>query len=133
MPRPAHRLAPALAILGSIGFAAAWILLASLLGRQCSWMGVLAALDAALLLRLARVPSGLARAGWGLGATALAIGMANWGIAATQMGRLVGLLPGDSLLRLGASHGWTLVQLANGPVDLAWLAAALVIAVIATR
>lgn len=133
MPRPVHRLAPLLAIAGSIGFAAAWILLAASSGSQCSWMAVLAALDAALLLRLARVAPGFRRAAWGMLATLLAIGMANWGIAATEMGRMVGLLPGDSLLRLGGSHGWTLVSLANGPVDVAWLASGMVIAAIASR
>ena len=133
MHRPTHRLAPLLPLAGSIGFAAAWILLAAWTGGQCSWMAVLAGLDAALLLRLARVAPGLPRSAWGALATMLAIGMANWGIAATEMGRMVGLLPGDSLLRLGASHGWTLVSLANGPVDLAWLAAGMVIAAIASR
>ena len=133
MPRSAPWLAIALALLGSCGFAAAWVLVASALGNQASWLAVLAAADAALLLRLGRMRPGLARAALGVATTALAIAIANWGIAAVEMGRLVGLLPWESAMRLGTSHAGTLLGMANGPVDLAWLAASLVIAAVACR
>lgn len=133
MPFPARRLAPVIAVAGSSCFAAAWILLATAVGSQCSWMAVLGALDAALLLRLCRARPGWTRAAWGVLATAVAIAIANWGIAATQIGKAMGLLPWASAMRLGAGHGWTLLQLANDPVDLAWLGAALVVAAVISR
>ena len=133
MPSPARRFAPVIAVAGSSCFAAAWILLATAVGSQCSWMAVLGALDAALLLRLCRARPGWRRATWGMLATAVAIAIANWGIAATHLGKAMGLLPWDSALRLGAGHAWTLLQLANDPVDVAWLGAALVIAAVASR
>lgn len=131
-PRNA-RLAVLLLPLGTAGFAAAWIVLAAATGRQSSWMAVLAAFDAALLLRLGGMPPGGRRAAWGVGATAATIVLANWGIVAAGIGRLVGVAPLDSAARLGTGLAWTVAQLLNGPVDLAWLAAALVAAAVASR
>jgi hypothetical protein len=136
--RPARRLAPALlapalVALGSCGFAAAWILLAFARDRQCSWMAVFAALDAVLLLRLARMPAGWLRVLAAVAATAVSIILANWGIAAAQVGKAMGLLPWESALKLGPQYAWTLIGLANRPADLAWLAAALLLAAIASR
>ena len=118
----------ALALAGSIGIAAAWVLVAQATGRQSSWMTVAAAVDALLLLRMGGYRSGAARAAWAVLATLLAIALANWGIAADQVGRMLGLPPWDSIIRLGAEHGWLLLRMANGAVDLAWLAAGLVVA-----
>jgi hypothetical protein len=128
--RPAPALAPALALAlaGSIGIAAAWVLVSQATGRQCSWMAVVAAADAALLLRMGRLRPGAARAACAVLATALAIALANWGIVATEVGRMLGQAPWTSLGKLGFEHGWLVVRLANGAVDLAWLAAALVVA-----
>lgn len=136
--RAAHRplqalFAPALVALGSCGFAAAWVLLAIARDRQCSWMAMFAAIDAVLLLRLARMPAGALRMLAALAATSLSIVLANWGIAAAQVGKLVGLLPWESASRLGLRYAWTLAGLANQPADLAWLAAALLLAAIASR
>jgi hypothetical protein len=136
--RPARRLAPALlapalVALGSCGFAAAWILLAFARDRQCSWMAVFAAIDAVLLLRLVRMPAGAWRMFAAVLATSLSIVLANWGIAATQIGKLMGLLPWESAFKLGPQYAWTLAGLANKPADLAWLAAALLLAAIASR
>jgi hypothetical protein len=136
--QPAHRpttALPALALvaLGSCGFAAAWILLAFARDRQCSWMAVFAALDAVLLLRLARMPAGWLRVLAAVAATAVSIILANWGIAAAQVGKAMGLLPWESALKLGPQYAWTLIGLANQPADLAWLAAALLLAAIASR
>lgn len=130
MPRPGSRPAPALALAlaGSIGIAAAWVLLSQAIGRQSSWMALVAAADAALLLRMGGLAAGPWRSVVAVLATALAIALANWGIAATEVGRMLGLPPWASLAKLGAGHGWLLVQLANDAVDLAWLAAGLVVA-----
>jgi len=132
-PRNSPWFALLLLSIGSLGVAAAWILLAFARDQQSSWMAVIAAIDAAVLLRLARMPAGWRRAGWGVAATAIAIVVANWGIAAAQIGRLVGLAPWESALRLGPSHAWTLTGLANPTPQLAWLLAALVVAVVASR
>lgn len=118
----------ALALAGSIGIAAAWVLVAQATGRQSSWMAVVAAVDALLLLRMGGYRPGAARAAWAVMATLLAIALANWGIAADQVGRMLGLPPWDSIIRLGAEHGWLLLRMANDAVDLAWLAAGLVVA-----
>lgn len=127
------RLALPLLLLGVTGAAAAWILLALFLGAQCSWMAPLAALDVALLLRLGGMAPGWRRAAWALVATAATVALANWGIAATQIGLMMGLGPVDSALRMGASLAWTLVQLANGPIDLAWFVGGLLLAWFAGR
>ena len=123
----------ALALAGSIGIAAAWVRVAQSTGHHGSWMAVVAAADAALLLRMGGFRPGTARAFIGVLATTLAIALANWGIAATEVGRQLGLTPWASLGKLGADHGWLLVRMANGAVDLAWLAAGLVVAAVASR
>lgn len=126
-------MATGLLLLGSAGIAAAWILLADARGAQSSWMAVIAALDAAWLLRLARARPGLARALAGCAATLLAIVVANWGIVASQLARPMGMMPWESALKLGTHHAWTLASLANAPVDLAWLAAGVMIALVLSR
>ncbi|NYZ61671.1 hypothetical protein [Luteimonas deserti] len=126
-------LASALLLLGSLGIAAAWILLADARNAQSSWMAVVAAVDAAWLLRLARIRPGALRALAGTAATALAILIASFGIIAAQLARPMGMLPWESALKLGPHHAWTLAGLANGPVDIAWLVAGVVIAAVLSR
>ncbi|WP_246064620.1 hypothetical protein [Pseudoluteimonas lycopersici] len=137
MPVPAARRLPfpaiALLLLASAGIAAAWALVALVTGRQCSWMALVAALDAAIVLRITGARAGTSRACAAMAATAFAIALANWWIAAGQVGRSLGLMPWASSLRLGPDYAWTLASLANRPVDLAWIAAALLLAAIAGR
>jgi len=130
---PTPRMAYALLALGTAGAAAAWILLALWLDRQCSWMAVFAALDAALLLRLGGHRPGWQRALLGVVATLATIVLANWGIAAGQMGSGMGMLPWESALKLGGAHAVTLAQLANQSADLAWLWLSLPVAAFASR
>jgi hypothetical protein len=131
--RPLSAIAIGLLLLASAGVAAAWALLALATGRQCSWMALAAAADAVIVLRLLRIRAGAGRMAVALAATAMAIALANWWIAAGQVGRNLGLLPWDSSLRLGSDYAWTLATLANRPGDLAWLGAALLVAAIAGR
>lgn len=137
MPVPAARRlsfpAIALLLLASGGIAAGWALVALLTGRQCSWMALVAAVDAAIVLRISGARPGALRACAAMAATAFAIALANWWIAAGQIGRSLGLLPWDSSLRLGPDYAWTLATLANRPADVAWIAAALLFAAIAGR
>ena len=130
---PPRWLAPVLLLVGSLGFAAAWVLLAFAQDRQCSWMALLAAIDAAVLLRLSRMQAGWRRAALAVAATGATIILANWGIAAAQIGRIMGLLPWESMAKLGPMHAWTLISLANHPADQAWLLLALVLAAAAAR
>lgn len=118
----------ALLLVGSVGFAAVWVLLSLYLDRQLGWMALLGAIDAALMLRLGGMRRGWTRAVCALAATALIVVLANWGIAGGQIGIPMGLLPWESLLKLGLGYAWTLTQLANGGAEMAWAAAALLLA-----
>ncbi len=137
MPPPRRPVSPvpAAALLGlaSLGVAAVWVMLSMRLDRQCSWMAAVAAVDAALVVRLLRMRPGAVRAMCGVLATLLAILAANWVIVATWLGRHMGLLPWESLLKLGPELGTLLVRLFNSPADLLWMAAALAAAALASR
>ncbi|HSD16916.1 MAG TPA: hypothetical protein VLC71_06630 [Thermomonas sp.] len=116
--------------LGSLGFVSAWVLLALLLERQCAWLAPLAAVDMVLLLGISRWPAGATRAAWALLATAIAIVLANFGIAAGELGKSFGLRPWESALMLGPDHAWTLLQMANSSLDLAFYATGLLVALV---
>lgn len=131
-PRNA-RFAWLLLALGTAGSAAVWVLVALALDRQCSWMAMFAALDAAVLLRLGGHRAGWLRATLAVLATIVTIVLANWWIAAGQLGTGMGMLPWESALRLGGAHAMTLTQLANHPSDLAWLWLSLAVAALASR
>ncbi|MEO6228068.1 MAG: hypothetical protein ABIO61_09490 [Thermomonas sp.] len=123
-----------LPVLGCLGFAAAWVLLARMLHSQASWLSPLAALDAVWMLQLGRVRPGWVRVGWAMAATLVIIALANWGIAATEIGRSMGMLPWESALRLGPDYARELIQLANTRMDLVWYAIGVALAgVIASR
>lgn len=117
-----------LAVLGIFGMSAIWTLLALIVDRQCGWMAVLTAADIALLLRLGHAAPGLPRAATNIVATLATILIANWTIAAAQMGGAMGFKLVDSVQRLGSDHAQTLFGLANQPAELAWYAAAVVVA-----
>lgn len=122
-----------LLLLAGAGTAAAWALLALAVDEHCAWMAVVAAVDAAWLLRLGRAPRGAMRALLAVAGTALAIVLANWWIAGGQIGLMIGLAPWESIPRLGWSYAWTLSSLANGGAELSWYAIALVMAAVAGR
>jgi len=122
-----------LLLLGTTGFAAIWVVLAWSNDRQCSWMALLGALDIAWILRLGAWRPGQQRMVIGIIATAVIVLLANWWIIAAQLGAVLGFEPWDSALRLGVHHAWTLAQLANGPLDMLWIVAGLVLAALASR
>ena len=138
-PAPAPRapriplLALLLLALGTFGVAAAWASVAMLSGSQAAWMAPLAGLDAAWLLRLGGAPKGWLRVLLAVSATALAIAMANWSIVSAQLAGVMGLPFLDSAQRLGPDLAWTLLKLANGPAELAWMALGLVAAAALAR
>lgn len=131
--RPTRWLAPVMLLLGSACFALVWMLLSLYLERPCSWMAVLGAIDAALMLRFGGMRRGIGRATWAMIATLSIIALVNWGIAATQIGISMGLNPWESALKLGPDYAWTLAGLANQAIDLMWMGLALVVAAIAAR
>ena len=130
IPMPRWFALPLLA-LGMLGFVSAWVLAALFFERQCAWLAPLAALDMVLLLGIGRWPAGASRAGWAAAATAVAIALAKFGIAAGEMGQSFGLRPWESALMLGPDLAWTLLEMANSPLDLAFYAAGLLVALAA--
>jgi hypothetical protein len=88
------------------GVAAIWAGIAAITMGQTAWMAIVAALDAALLMRLAGWPGGRSRA---------ALALANALVATAQIGRAMGMRPYDALpamsVELAALHarsntGW---------------------------
>src|SRR5881392_1612940 len=101
--RPLPWSAFALVTLGCFGLAAAWVVASLITGSQCAWMALLAALDAAWLLRLGGAAPGLPRMLAGVLATVLAIVLAHWGIVAAHLAGMLGMGFLDTALRLGPS------------------------------
>ena len=120
-----------LLLLGMLGFVSAWVLAALLFERQCAWLAPLAAVDMVLLLSISRWPAGAGRAAWAFAATVVAIALANFGIAAGELGKGFGLRPWESALMLGRDHAWTLLEMANSTLDLAFYAAGLLVSLAA--
>lgn len=122
-----------LLLMGLFGCSALWLILAGWTGTPSAWMAAVTAADAALLLRMAKLRSGVWRASLGLLMTAATTVIAYWGMAANQIGRQFGFTPLDTACRLGAEFVWTLSQMNNTPVDWAWLGSGLFIAAVASR
>lgn len=102
---------------GVAGMGAVWVAASVLSGRPCSWLGLVAAVDMALLLRLAGAPGGWPRVLAAVLATVAAIVLSRWLIVATQLGVTLGLPPLASALRLGPNLAWELNRLALDRVD----------------
>lgn len=122
-----------LLLAGGAVFAGIWVLLSLYLDRQAGWMAVLAAVDAALLLRIGGMAAGPVRMLMAVAGTLAIIAVANWAIVATQLGFMMGLTPWDSALKLGLHHAWMLASLANGTADLVWMGVAVVVAALLAR
>jgi hypothetical protein len=131
--RSSRWLAPSLLLLGGLSFIFIWILLALYINGQAGWMALLGAIDVVLMLRFGGMPRGLGRSVLATAATAGMIVLANWGIAATQIGFAMGLNPWESAVKLGPAYAWTLSQLANSPSDLICMAVAMVAAALLSR
>jgi len=133
MTRPTLRpwlLASGLLTLGSLGFAAAWILIGTRYQSLCTPLAVLAALDAALLLHLAQIRRGAARALLAVMATATMTLLAIVSLISTRIGQPLGLSTWEAAQRLGPASARVMLEISLDRVDLAWLLAGLVIAVV---
>ena len=127
--KPPRVVVPALlAVLGIAGMSAVWVIAALVLDRQCAWMAIIAAFDLGLLLRLGRAAPGLQRGIVAVVGTLATILIANWTIAATEIGFPLGLNLTEAVQRLGPHHAQTLFGLAHHPVDWAYYAIALIVA-----
>lgn len=134
-PLTAPRLAGWMLVLtlAVFGVAALWTMLGLVTNRQSGWVAIVAALDVVLLARLMRGPRGPLGMALAVGATLATIAVANWSLSAAQMGRGFGYSMTESLDRMGGDLGWTLVNLANGPMDCVFYTVALAIAAWGTR
>ena len=63
---------------GIAGICAIWVAIAMLSGASASWLGLVAAVDMALLLRLTRAPEGIARNVAAALATLAATALSQW-------------------------------------------------------
>jgi hypothetical protein len=115
---------------GVAGICAIWIAIAVLSGTSGSWIGLVAAIDVALLLRLTGAPAGRHRIVAAVLATALATVLSQWLVVATHLGGALGLPPLASALKLGPHLAWTLSAMSLDPVDWVLLAAGPVLAAI---
>ena len=124
-----HWLLPLLALaIGVLGMTAAWLAFYVAFRSPGGWLALVAALDMALMLRLAAAPKGQARAALAMAGTATAIALAYWMMAATEMGLLLGLTPLESSQRLGPVLAGELVRHATSGWDIAWALLALPLA-----
>jgi hypothetical protein len=113
------------------GLSAVWAGVAALTGGIASWMTVVAALDAALVLRLASHPSGRRRAALAVGITLLTVLAAAVLVSAAKIGMSLGMRPAEALGRMspelvqlyvGANVGWLDALWLLGGCALAWRA-----------
>ncbi len=127
-------LLPTLALLvGVLGVSAVWVAAATLSGRSCSWLGLLAAIDMALLLKLTNAPAGRSRMLAAVAATAASIALSQWLVVGTQLGISLGMAPLASSLRLGPVLAWQLSRLNLDASDWILLLASLPLAAILTQ
>ncbi len=120
-------------LLGASGAAAIWVLLTFSTGWWSSLPAFIATVDMAWLLRLAGLRRGATRALLGAVGTLLAIVLAQWWLHGTQVGLAMGLLPWESIPKMGAGFAWTLTRLALQPMDVLVYAAAIGLAAILSR
>jgi len=110
------------------GVAAIWCGLTVILGHPCGWMAVVAALDAALLMRLASFPQGRERAAFAITITLATVLAAAYLYATAHIGMLLGMRPAESVWKMSPSLAQLFVSANVGWVEYAWLAAAMFVA-----
>lgn len=126
-------LLPVMLVVASACVLVIWVSLALYLQRQTGWMALLVALDVVLVLRLGGMAAGTRRAVLAALVTVAISAMALWTIPATHLGFALGLAPWESVLRLGAHHGWTLISVTTTPLDVVALVVAPLLAAWWTR
>ena len=132
-PRSGHWLWPFLLLLGALTLTVAWASLALASGRQHGWVALLAALQAAWMLRLGGMRPGWARAALAAAATVAVTVAVQWLVASGHIGGQMGMAPWEAAPKMGARYVWTLAGLANSRLDLLCLALAPLLALRAGR
>ena len=128
-PRPTAAWLLAVVTLAAVaGMSAIWAGAASLTGGSASWMCLVVALDAVLLLHLAGQSAGSRRVAWALAITLLTVLAAAALIAAAKIGVGMGLRPAASLGRMSLNLIILYWQANLNWIDLLWLIAGLVLA-----
>lgn len=115
------------------GLSAVWAGVAALSGGNASWMAVVAALDSALLLRLAGHPPGDRRAALGLLITAVTVASSAVLVAAAKIGMVMGVKPMVALGRISAEMVPLWLGAQVGWMDALWVAAGLLVAWFSAR
>ena len=82
---------------------------------------------------LGGMPAGWPRPLLAVAATVAMIVAVQWLVASAHIGAQMGLAPWQAAPKMGANYVWTLTQLANTWLDLAWLALAPLLALWAAR
>lgn len=113
------------AVVAVAGVAAVWSGLSLVFRSNCGWMALVTALDAALLLRLAAIPPGRARAGWAVAITLATVAVAWYLVSAAQIGMLMGFRPADAVWKISPGLAWLYGVTNFGWLDAAWLGAGL--------
>lgn len=138
-PRPAPParspawLWPFMLLLGSATLVVAWSSLALATGRQHGWVALLAALEAAWMLRLGGMHPGWPRRLLAAVTTLAMAAVVQWLVASGHIGAQMGLAPWEAAPKMGAFYVWTLARLANTWLDLLCIAAAPLLALRAAR
>jgi hypothetical protein len=110
------------------GIAAIWAGASLVTAGNVGWMALVAAADAALLLRLAGYPGGNDRALFAVIVTVSTAAFAGFLIATAKIGLAMGLRPVDAIGRMSLDLAWLFVESNAGWTELGWLAAACVLA-----
>jgi len=105
------------------GVAAIWAGVSIFMRSNAPWMAVLAALDAALLLRLSGMVPGRSRASAAVAIVVLTTMLAGFFISAARIGFSLGLRPADALWRMSSELSWLYVSANAGWPELLWLLA----------
>lgn len=104
-----------------LGLAAVWAGVSVHFRSPCSWMLVVVAVDAALLLRLAGLPAGRVRLLLTAVVTVLTVIAAALLVSAAQIGLGMGLPPNEALPALSPGLVWLYLQAQLGWLDALWL------------
>lgn len=127
--KPVNRwMALAACVVAIIGVGAVWAGVSLVTRNHAGWMSVVAALDAALLLRLAGWPAGRQRVALALAVTALTVVAANFLIATAQIGRAMGMRPFEAIPRMSSELAMLYASTNNGWAELIWVVLALLVA-----
>ena len=123
--KPLALLACAVAI---VGVAAVWAGASVLLRDGAAWFAVVAALDAALLLKLANWPRSPSRIAAAVGVTLLTIAVGQSFVATARIGVVMGLRPFEALPLMSGQLAWLYAQQNTGAFEWACYAIALAVA-----